>query len=292
MSDPVITAARASAVRIDLIVKRSTLLLVLLGIWWLLSLRYPHYVLPGPMRVWNALSLIVDNGDLWRNLAVTLKRVCIGFTLAAIISVPLGIMLGAIRPLGEFFEPVLPVLNTVSSAIWAIFGIIWFSISEASIIFVVFMTAMPLIITNVWQGTRAVNADFIELAHTLRHLRRDGVEQHRRRVTCFRIRPHGVCEVLWVELAHAPRHLRRDGVEQRRRRVVSLRVRIRRGGEPLRCELVWGERVHAPHHLHRDGVEQRRRRAVGLRVRIRRVCEPLRVELKDALRCLHRDFIP
>ena len=80
----------------------------------------------------------------------------------------LGIMLGAIRPLGEFFEPVLPVLNTVSSAIWAIFGIIWFSISEKSIIFVVFMTAMPLIITNVWQGTRAVNADFIELAHTLR----------------------------------------------------------------------------------------------------------------------------
>ena len=78
------------------------------------------------------------------------------------------IMLGAIRPLGEFFEPVLPVLNTVSSAIWAIFGIIWFSISEKSIIFVVFMTAMPLIITNVWQGTRAVNADFIELAHTLR----------------------------------------------------------------------------------------------------------------------------
>ena len=168
MSDPVITAARSAARRTDLIVNRSTLLLVLLGIWWLLSLRYPHYVLPGPMRVWNALSLIVDNGDLWRNLAVTLKRVCIGFTLAAIISVPLGIMLGAIRPLGEFFEPVLPVLNTVSSAIWAIFGIIWFSISEASIIFVVFMTAMPLIITNVWQGTRAVNADFIELAHTLR----------------------------------------------------------------------------------------------------------------------------
>ena len=33
---------------------------------------------------------------------------------------------------------------------------------------IIIMTAMPLIITNVWQGTRAVNADFIELAHTLR----------------------------------------------------------------------------------------------------------------------------
>lgn len=161
--------ARApEGVRRNLIGKRAALVAVLLGIWWLLSLRYPHYVLPGPRRVWDALMLIVDNGDLWRNLGVTLQRVCIGFVLAALVSVPAGIMLGAIRPLGEFFEPVLPVLNTVSSAIWAIFGIIWFSISEASIVFVVFMTAMPLIITSVWQGTRTVNADYIELAHTLR----------------------------------------------------------------------------------------------------------------------------
>ena len=60
------------------------------------------------------------------------------------------------------------MLNTVSSAIWAIFAIIWFGISNATTIFVVFMTAMPLIITNVWQGTRTVNVDFIELARVLR----------------------------------------------------------------------------------------------------------------------------
>ncbi len=168
MTEQPAIATHAGGARYALIGKRAALLAILLGIWWLLSQRYPHYVLPGPVRVYDALNLIIDNGDLWRNLIITLQRVCIGFALAAIVSVPAGIALGAIRPLGEFFEPVLPVLNTVSSAIWAIFGIIWFSISEKSIIFVVFMTAMPLIITNVWQGTRAVNADFIELAHTLR----------------------------------------------------------------------------------------------------------------------------
>ena len=161
-------AARAAGVRYDLIAKRTALAAALVAVWWLLSLRMPHYVLPGPLRVYDALALIAGNGDLWRNLAITLERVTIGFVLAAVVSVPLGIMLGAIRPLGEFFEPVLPVLNTVSSAIWAIFAIIWFGISNATTIFVVFMTAMPLIITNVWQGTRTVNADFIELAHTLR----------------------------------------------------------------------------------------------------------------------------
>jgi NitT/TauT family transport system permease protein len=155
-------------IRADLLAQRLALVGSLLAIWWLCSLRIPHYILPGPPRVYEAFKLILGNGDLWRNLGITLERVAIGFVLATIISVPLGIMFGAIRRLGEFFEPVLPVLNTVSSAIWAIFAIIWFGVSESTIIFVVFMTAMPLIITNVWQGTRSVSADFIELAHTLR----------------------------------------------------------------------------------------------------------------------------
>jgi NitT/TauT family transport system permease protein len=63
------------------------------------------------------------------------------------------------------------VLNTVSSAIWAIFAIIWFGLSPMTPIFVVLMTAFPLIVTNVWQGTQAVNADFVELAQALRFSR-------------------------------------------------------------------------------------------------------------------------
>jgi NitT/TauT family transport system permease protein len=148
--------------------ERVVLVGAVIAIWWLLSLSVPHYILPGPVRVWQALELIAANGDLWNNLAITFWRVAVGFVVAALIGLPFGILLGANKRAGEFFEPVIPVLNTVSSAIWAIFAIIWFGISNATTIFVVFMTAMPLIITNVWQGTRTVNADFIELARVVR----------------------------------------------------------------------------------------------------------------------------
>ena len=154
--------------RLDLLAQRLTLVGVVGALWWLSSLSVPHYILPGPTRVWDALRLIIANGDLWNNLGITLWRVAVGFVVAALIGLPFGILLGANQRAGEFFEPVIPVLNTVSSAIWAIFAIIWFGISNATTIFVVFMTAMPLIITNVWQGTRTVNADFIELAQVLR----------------------------------------------------------------------------------------------------------------------------
>jgi NitT/TauT family transport system permease protein len=154
--------------RLDRLAQRLALAAAVVAVWWLLSLSVPHYILPGPARVWEALRLIAANGDLWSNLGITLWRVAVGFVVATLIGLPLGIVLGASKRTGEFFEPVIPVLNTVSSAIWAIFAIIWFGISNATTIFVVFMTAMPLIITNVWQGTRTVNADFIELAQVLR----------------------------------------------------------------------------------------------------------------------------
>ncbi len=155
-------------IRLGLFAERLLLAAVLIAAWWALSLSAPPYVLPGPARVWAALGIIAGHGDLWTNLGITFGRVGAGFVFAAVVGLPLGIVLGANRRAGEFFEPVLPVLNTVSSAIWAIFAIIWFGISNATTIFVVFMTAMPLIITNVWQGTRAVNAEFIELARVLR----------------------------------------------------------------------------------------------------------------------------
>jgi NitT/TauT family transport system permease protein len=154
--------------RPDLVAQRIGLVVLIIAVWWVASLPMPHFVLPGPPRVFEALALISANGDLWHNLAITLGRVAAGFVLATLIGLPMGILRGANKRIGEFFEPVIPVMNTVSSAIWAIFAIIWFGVSNATTVFVVFMTAMPLIVTNVWQGTRTVNADFIELAHTLR----------------------------------------------------------------------------------------------------------------------------
>lgn len=111
---------------------------------------------------------LTASGDLPQNLLTTLGRVLAGFFAAVLIGVPAGILLGSNRALGNFFEPILPVMNTVSSAIWAIFAVMWFGLSPLTPIFVVLMTALPLIITNVWQGTQAVNADFVELARTLR----------------------------------------------------------------------------------------------------------------------------
>lgn len=165
MSEP------APSGRLGAVLLRCALALLLLGGWWLGSLATPVYVLPSPQRVFERIVQLSQTGDLPLNLLTTFLRVLAGFALAVLIGVPGGLLLGSNRAVGNFFEPIIPVMNTVSSAIWAIFAVIWFGLSPATPIFVVLMTAFPLIVTNVWQGTQAVNADFVDLAQVLRFSR-------------------------------------------------------------------------------------------------------------------------
>jgi NitT/TauT family transport system permease protein len=146
--------------------QRLALLAAFLTLWWIAALRVPAFILPGPVATWDALLDLIASGTFSQDLGITLYRVVAGFALATIVGTPLGILLGANRRLGNFCEPVLSVVNTVSAAIWAIFALIWFGISNGTTIFVVFMEAMPLILTNVWQGAQTVNAEYVELARS------------------------------------------------------------------------------------------------------------------------------
>jgi NitT/TauT family transport system permease protein len=148
--------------------QRVLLVALLLAAWWLASLRMPQFVLPGPLKVGAALVSLVHSDTFFADLGATLYRVFAGFVLAALAGAPLGVALGSSPRAARFFEPVLSIVNTVSSAIWAVFAIIWFGISNATTVFVVFMTAMPLILTNVWQGALTVDERHVELARSFR----------------------------------------------------------------------------------------------------------------------------
>lgn len=154
--------------RLRILIKRVLLVVVLLATWQAATLTVPPYVFPHPLEVVGTLRSLATSGDLATSLGITLYRIIVGFALASLIGMPLGILLGSSRGFAEFFEPILPLTNSVSSAVWALFAVVWFGLSDATPIFVVLMTALPLIATNVWQGTRSVNAEWLELARSVR----------------------------------------------------------------------------------------------------------------------------
>jgi ABC-type nitrate/sulfonate/bicarbonate transport system, permease component len=168
------TRPPAAPVRIHLWFYRLALLAAGIAAWWLFAARMPGYIMPTPDKVAHEIVRLAGTPTFLTDVGITLGRVAAGFFLALIIGTPLGILLGSSRFLGAVFEPILPIVNTVSSAIWAILAILWFGLSGFATIFVVFMTALPLIVTNVWQGAHNVNADLVEVARSLR-MRRSAV---------------------------------------------------------------------------------------------------------------------
>jgi NitT/TauT family transport system permease protein len=158
---------RAYSEGVALWAARLALLAAILAVWWASSLRLPSYILPGPEAVVSQIGQLAQTPTFFTDIGTTLGRVAAGFLIALVLGTPLGIVFGANRFTGAVFEPLLPIINSVSSAIWATLAILWFGLSGVATIFVVFMTALPLIVTNVWQGTRNVNVDLVEVGNAL-----------------------------------------------------------------------------------------------------------------------------
>ena len=103
MSDTLTAGSGGGRRRLRILLQRCALLLFLLGLWWIAGLASPPYIFPRPDRVFERIMELLQSGDLIANLLTTLGRVTIGFAVAVAIGVPLGILLGSNRSVGEFF---------------------------------------------------------------------------------------------------------------------------------------------------------------------------------------------
>lgn len=152
-----------------------TVALILL--FWQLAAAGPQSSLPPPTKIWEeAKDLIVepfywagsqDIGLGWRIL-VSLQRVAIGFSLAAIVGVLLGALVGQSVWAMRGLDPVFQVLRTVPPLAWLPLSLAAFRDSQPSAIFVIFITAIWPVIINTAVGIRNIPQDYRNVAQVLR----------------------------------------------------------------------------------------------------------------------------
>lgn len=133
--------------------------------------------LPPPSKVLSdTWELIVDpffdNGGtdvglFWQILA-SLKRVAIGFSLAALAGVALGVLIGQSSFAYRGLDPIFQVLRTVPPLAWLPISLAAFKDSNPSAIFVIFITAIWPVILNTAVGVRQIPEDYRNIARVLR----------------------------------------------------------------------------------------------------------------------------
>lgn len=107
-----------------------------------------------------------DQGIGW-NIWNSLKRVALGFGLAALIGIPLGFMIGRFKFLSGMFAPIISLLKPVSPLAWLPIGLLVFKAANPAAIWAIFICSIWPMIINTAVGVQRVPQDYMNVAKVL-----------------------------------------------------------------------------------------------------------------------------
>jgi NitT/TauT family transport system permease protein len=143
-------------------------LLLLAGGWEVMARRLANPLVPGVEEVFTELVDIITSGVFFSHMVITLGRVALGFLLAFIVSLALGIVTGRNRYAQQFFEPAILIGLTVPGLVWALLCVIWFGISLTTSTLAVALSLTPPLALSIAQGIKTVSADLQEITAVYR----------------------------------------------------------------------------------------------------------------------------
>lgn len=151
-------------------------ILLLLGVIWEMLCSGANAALPPPSQViaetWELIvDPFYDNGGndvglAWQLLA-SLERVAVGYLLAVVAGVGLGVLIGQSDWAMRGLDPIFQVLRTVPPLAWLPLSLAGFQDSHPSALFVIFITAIWPIIINTAVGIRNIPQDYRNVAQVL-----------------------------------------------------------------------------------------------------------------------------
>lgn len=151
-------------------------LTVALVLWQVLCMS-PESKMPGPIKViaqtWRLiLDPFYDNGGTDKGLGlqilISLERVALGYSIAAVVGIALGVLLGVSKFMQNGLDPIVQVLRTVPPLAWLPISLGIFQDNNPAAIFVIFVTAIWPIVINTAVGVQQIPQDYNNVAKVLK----------------------------------------------------------------------------------------------------------------------------
>ena len=142
---------------------------ILLVLIWEISSRAidSRNILPGPWFTLKTLLLLLSEIIFYKSLGITLLRGLIGFTLALITSLLIGIPSGLNKKVEAFFSPFLVTIRSTPVISIILLAIIWLRVENVPV-FIGFLTMFPILTTNLTAGIKQVDQGLLEMARIYR----------------------------------------------------------------------------------------------------------------------------
>ena len=147
---------------------------VVLLLWWMATAGgdaenrlVSPVILPSPAEVAASFPSLLNERALLQSIAATMKRVLIGFGLAVIVGVPLGILAGSWRIIEAAGAPLALFGRNLPVAALIPLTILWFGIDESQKVMFIFIACVPFVYSDAVRAIAGVHDRYVETAQTL-----------------------------------------------------------------------------------------------------------------------------
>lgn len=140
---------------------------VALVIWHVVVRVTKNELFPVPLDVLGAIRELVQRGLLAKYIVASLFRVTAGFLAAALVGIPFGMVLGWFAPMFSAFNPLVQALRPISPIAWMPLAILWFGVTDLSIVFLIFLASVFPIVVSTAAAVKNINLVYVRAARNL-----------------------------------------------------------------------------------------------------------------------------
>jgi len=126
-----------------------------------------HNVLPSPWEVVRMGAELFRRGELVRHIWATVRRVAIGFSLAVLIGIFLGGLMGLNSAVKERLKLIIVLLRPIPPFAWIPLGLIWFGIGEAEMIMIIVISSVFFVAIHTLYGIERIDFRLKQAAKSL-----------------------------------------------------------------------------------------------------------------------------
>jgi|KBSSwiStaDraftv2_1062776.scaffolds.fasta_scaffold09629_8 NitT/TauT family transport system permease protein len=128
---------------------------------------FPSVLFSPPLAVFKKAVELTASGVLLTDIAVSMKRILLGFAIGSALGFPIGLLMGNVRFFRRLFEPYTEFFRFIPAIALLTLAVIWFGIGETSKVFLIVYATIFIVVLNTMAGVISVPGNKIRAAQCL-----------------------------------------------------------------------------------------------------------------------------
>jgi NitT/TauT family transport system permease protein len=146
-----------------------TVFAALLALWFIATANawVKPIFMPGPAKVYDRMIELAQGGELWDDVRISVYRIGVGFALATVLAIPIGLLIGAYRFWEAAIEPLVDFIRYMPVVAFVPLTILWAGTGDTQKFLIIWIGTFFQQVLLIMDNTKRVPLDLVDIGRTL-----------------------------------------------------------------------------------------------------------------------------